>query len=146
MALYLCDIFGYEKSSSKYPQTWLDPECRIAGDLDFSPQWSSKGLFIHAVAQFDSEIEEMKWLWEQRLKEIREHYKGKEVTLHKQRGVPSKISLRVSDRSMRDVIFSTPDEKLDYANQVHDSLKEFRLYIEELIDEKIEEDVAKEKK
>jgi len=47
---------------------------------------------------------------------------------------------------MRDVILSTPDEKFDYANQVHDSLKEFRLYIEELIDEKIEGDVAKEKK
>jgi len=88
----------------------------------------------------------MKWLWENRLKEIREHFKDFEITLHKQRGIPSKISLKVSDRSMRDVIFSTADEKCDYANQVHDSLKEFRLYIEELIDEKIEGDVAKDRK
>ncbi|MBN1226194.1 MAG: hypothetical protein JXA79_04330 [Deltaproteobacteria bacterium] len=61
MALYLCDIFGYEKASSKYPQTWLDPECRIAGDLDFSPQWRSKGLFIHGVAKCSEQTHDLVW-------------------------------------------------------------------------------------
>jgi hypothetical protein len=146
-AVYFCDMMGYSFPSSEDPNGWLDyTYWEHQGAFGLTPEWTQEGLFIYAVAQCDSEIEDMKWLWEQRIKEIREHFKDFEVTLHKQRGVPSKISLRVSDRSIRDVILSTPDEKFDYANEIHDALKEFRLYIEELIDEKIEEDVAKEKK
>jgi hypothetical protein len=133
--LYFCDILGYEFPSSQDPEYWLDYQyCDHDGGFSFCPEWTDKGLFVHATAQCDRTIEEIGSLRKNRFGEIREHYKGSTVSIQKKKGVPYRISLKVSDTPFRDVILSTPDEKSDYADTVHDSLREFRKYIMWLID------------
>lgn len=139
--LYFCDILGYELPSSQYPEYWLDYQyCDHDGGFEFCPEWTDKGLFIYATAQCTQTIEEIKSLWKNRFREIRDHYKGSMVSIDKKKGVPHRISLKISDTPFRDVMLSSPDEKVTYADKVHDSLREFRKYIIWLIDGTEEEE------
>ena len=85
--------------------------------------------------------EEVKWLWKNKRSEIEKHYPGCLITLCKRSGKPYKIAVRVSEQPFTDCIYSTLDEKDDYAEWV--SCQERKFF--ELIDELLEDFPEKEK-
>ena len=98
----------------------------------FSPEWSEKGLFFHAVADCETAVDILRWIKKNRWSELAEHYKDYTVTLHKKKGDPYKISLKLPDRQITDVVFSNSDEKWEYAGKLRDVFRDFQLYITEL--------------
>jgi len=114
--------------------------CYCAGrNLVTTPSWTDMGFYMNVVGMPGSE--EVKWLWEKRRSKIEKHYPGCPITACKRSGKPYKIAVRVSEQPFTDCIYSTLDEKDDYAEWV--SYHERRFV--DLIDELLEDFPGKEK-
>ena len=101
------------------PDNWLDYSSRrSSGGLYFTPTWTDRGFFMHAIVDSDSGVDTLNWLWEHKYNEIREEYKGCEIRLHKKKNVPHKVSVRINKVPFINVICSTPGEKEEYAGEV----------------------------
>ena len=124
---------GSGPTAAAKPDCWMGYGSWISGGgLEFRPTWTDKGLLMHATAESESGVDTLKWLWENSYDEIREKYKG-EPKLHKKRGSPFKLSVRVSEISFTDVIYSTPQKKEEYAEDVFGREREFHEFLTELI-------------
>lgn len=125
---------GFDPPAVVKPHCWIGySSWRRSGDLDLTPTWTDEGFFMHAIAESGPGADTLKWLWENRHDEIREHYKGCKVKLHKKSGTPHKLSVRLWEVPFRNFIYSTADEKDYYADEFFGGEREFSEFMDSLI-------------
>ena len=101
-------------------------------NLVTTPSWTDTGFHMNVVGIPGSE--EVKWLWKNRRSEIKKHYPECLIALCKRSGKPYKIAVRVSEQPFTDCVYSTLDEKEEYAEWVSHQERRFVNLIDELLE------------
>jgi hypothetical protein len=122
--------FAGDGPTAKFnPACWMD-YCSIRdGRLFFMPTWTNEGFFMHTI----SDAETVQWIRDHKRDAIRDHYRNCRIKLHKKKGVPHKLSVRIWETPFREFTGATPKEKYEYADAVHGYEWEFYQFIEGLV-------------
>jgi len=141
--VYYDSLCGFDTPTLFEPEYWLEyTSRRDKAGLVFTPTWTDRGFFMHAIVDSDSGVDTLNWLWDHRYDEIHEEYKGCEIRLHKKGNVPHKISVRINKIPFTQVILSTPQEKEDYAGELYFKELDFANFLASLIHERESEKKA----
>jgi hypothetical protein len=103
------------------------------GNLLTAPAWMGEGLYMKVVGLPGSEA--LKWLWREKRSKIEMYYPGCPITLEKKSGRPCKITVRVSKEPFRNFLYSTLEEKEEYARWVLCEEERFSDVVERLLED-----------
>ena len=98
------------------------------------PEWDDKGLYMCVNAKTETGKETLKWLVENKEKEIRENYKDREVQVHRKSDVLCGLSVRVHREPFINFVYASGDKKCEYAGELNTEQFELWGYIESLMD------------
>jgi hypothetical protein len=94
--------------------------------------WTDEGLVMSLVSEFDPNA--IDWVWKIKREDIEKAYPGRPMKLGEEDGIPMKLSVKVLDTTMTEVIRSTPEDKGYFAEDVLKHERDFADLMEEILE------------
>jgi len=145
--VYYDAVPGIDPSFIFKPEYWMYycPYREFAG-LKITPTWTDKGFFMNVITETNSEL--LEWLLEYKedkmcefTNEFQARFEsiegvpacGSQVIVDKKSGVLQKLSVMLTDKPFKEIIYSSPEEKKEFAGIVYSMVANFAEFIDELI-------------
>ena len=109
--LYYWRFLGIDSPTEFEPDRWIPAGSYYRIGATIRPEWNQKGRFMIISANSDDEKAVLKWLLENRDREIREEFKDCEINVDNEPGILPCITIKMHDKPFEAFVNDTTDGK-----------------------------------
>ena len=109
------------------------PGYGVGNGMNTEAAWTDEGLVMSLISESDPDV--ITWVWNNKRDDIERAYPGRPMKLVEEDGVPMKLSVKVLDTTMTEVIRSKPDEKASFADEELMHERNFADLMEEILED-----------